>query len=114
MPFKLSDAPKDFEVTLNYPYLEEPIIHYYRRLSKEESRDLDAFGKKGEEREKATFRLFSKAILPKTKAEYDGLGENWKQELWDDEEGRKHIMHSTHMYLSVQVPSDFLSLLQRS
>src|SRR5690606_13824506 len=109
MAFKIGSQPKELRIVLDYPYLEgdEVPVHYFPRISHEQLRSIrkKIFGTNGENRalaeDEGTFEFWSEHVLDKTRESYEGLSEeNWKRELWEDEEGRKHIVNAVQGYFN--------------
>lgn len=110
--FNLSSAPTEIAIQLNYPYLKgEGPRHYYPRIRHTQAREITSFvNAKGDGNDELLFRWWSDVILEKTRDEYEGLGMDWKRELWDHPEGRWHIIHSVQAYFRAISPSnDFLA-----
>jgi hypothetical protein len=99
-------------VILGYPYLrkEDYPKHAFPRLSFAEAREgrEELFGSEGKERDRegdeAAFQWWSKYVLDSTKDSYEGLSDDWKNELWNHKEGKWHIIHAFEQYFELITP----------
>jgi hypothetical protein len=113
MAFNLKNKPTEIKITLSYPYLkeEEWPVHYFPRLSFAQVREgrEELFGEEGTSRElgadKTVFRWWARFVKDETKDRYEGLSDDWKEQLWNDDEGQWHIIHAVQFYFVAITPA---------
>jgi len=112
MPCDLKKIPKEIVVPLDFPYLGKDYPkHYFPVLNHENMRQAysDLYDENNKLREgEPIFNWWKVWVKDKTRKEYVGLGEDWKHELWNDPEGRKHIVAAVQDFVNKQVPQSFL------
>jgi len=112
MPCNLKSIPTEIPIRLDYLFLpeDERPVHYFPRITYMQAREmLKTLTKDGEMTgDERTFKWWSSLVLDKTKDSYEGLGKDWKQELWDDPEGQWHIIHAMRGLAQSMVPQSFL------
>lgn len=116
MACNIKRIPEEIKIILDYPYLtaEETPVHFFPLLSYAEVREMQVqvLGEEGEEREasadEAVFRWWKAHVLEKTRKQYEGVGEDWHEELWAHPRARWHIIHATRGYFQAMTPRSFL------